>query len=218
MSTKEGACSLDVREQYRGPGETLVTALGQRMKPLPRPWICSQGFSHVEVAAPAFATRNSRRVSSDDGLPGSHEPGGRIVAGQRRPGLVRSDPHESRESPGSGNQMESDTLTAGEEINVPRTAGLGSGRCASSRLGGGRTSGSRRTPAGPNPGNRHRQQKRRLQLPYHRLLGGSSATAQKFGHCSGSPAKRTRLGRRPQPNLRPHRGLTRAALWPAWSG
>ena len=46
------------------PRETLVTALGQRMKPLSSTMVLQPGVSHVEVAAPAFGDAEFTEVSS----------------------------------------------------------------------------------------------------------------------------------------------------------
>ena len=47
------------------PRETLVTALGQRMKPMCSTMDLQPGISHVEVAAPAFGDAPFSVVSNE---------------------------------------------------------------------------------------------------------------------------------------------------------
>src|SRR6266568_560600 len=54
MSTKKGVFPGTPGSNTEVPRETLVTALGQRMKPLSSTMDLQPGVSHVEVAAPAF--------------------------------------------------------------------------------------------------------------------------------------------------------------------
>jgi hypothetical protein len=54
MSTKTGVFPGTPGSNTEVPRETLVTALGQRMKPLSSSMDLQPGVSHVEVAAPAL--------------------------------------------------------------------------------------------------------------------------------------------------------------------
>ena len=53
------------RVEGAGSRETLVTALGQRMKPLSSTMDLQPGVSHVEVAAPAFGDAEFTEVSNE---------------------------------------------------------------------------------------------------------------------------------------------------------
>ena len=65
MSTKEGVFPGTAGSNTEVPRETLVTALGQRMKPLSSTMDLQPGISHVEVAAPAFGAAPFTVVSSE---------------------------------------------------------------------------------------------------------------------------------------------------------
>jgi hypothetical protein len=64
MSTKRGVFPGTAGSNTEVPRETLVTALGQRMKPLLSTMDLQPGVSHVEVAAPAFGDAEFTEVSS----------------------------------------------------------------------------------------------------------------------------------------------------------
>jgi hypothetical protein len=64
MSTKMGVFPGTPGSNTEVPRETLVTALGQRMKPLFSTIDLQPGISHVEVAAPAFGDAEFTEVSN----------------------------------------------------------------------------------------------------------------------------------------------------------
>ena len=64
MSTKKGVFPGTPGSNTEVPRETLVTALGQRMKPLSSTMDLQPGVSHVEVAAPAFGDAEFTEVSN----------------------------------------------------------------------------------------------------------------------------------------------------------
>ena len=64
MSTKKGVFPGSPGSNTEVPRETLVTALGQRMKPLSSTMDLQPGVSHVEVAAPAFGDAEFTEVSN----------------------------------------------------------------------------------------------------------------------------------------------------------
>jgi hypothetical protein len=63
MSTKKGVFPGTPGSNTEVPRKTLVTALGQRMKPLLSTMDLQPGVSHVEVAAPAFGDAEFTEVS-----------------------------------------------------------------------------------------------------------------------------------------------------------
>jgi hypothetical protein len=65
MSTKKGVFPGTPGSNTEVPRETLVTALGQRMKPLSSTIDLQPGVSHVEVAAPAFGDAPFTVVSNE---------------------------------------------------------------------------------------------------------------------------------------------------------
>jgi hypothetical protein len=65
MSTKKGVFPGTPGSNTEVPRETLVTALGQRMKPLSSTMDLQPGVSHVEVAAPAFGDAPFTVVSNE---------------------------------------------------------------------------------------------------------------------------------------------------------
>jgi hypothetical protein len=64
MSTKKGVFPGTPGSNTEVPRKTLVTALGQRMKPLLSTMDLQPGVAHVEVAAPAFGDADFTEVSS----------------------------------------------------------------------------------------------------------------------------------------------------------
>ena len=64
MSTKKGVFPGTSGSNTEVPRETLVTALGQRMKPLSSTMDLQPGVTHVELAAPAFGDAPFSVVSS----------------------------------------------------------------------------------------------------------------------------------------------------------
>ena len=65
MSTKKGVFPGTPGGNSEVPRESLVTALGQRMKPLSSTMDLQPGISHVEVAAPAFGDAPFTVVSNE---------------------------------------------------------------------------------------------------------------------------------------------------------
>jgi hypothetical protein len=65
MSTKKGVFPGTPGSNTEVPRETLVTALGQRMKPMFSTMDLQPGTSHVEVAAPAFGDAPFTVVSNE---------------------------------------------------------------------------------------------------------------------------------------------------------